>query len=521
MYLQKEIDNMQNTSSYIKNMLIIAVGLIVIAGCNQVKKTTPAHPNIIYILADDMGYGDVSCFNDSSKILTKNMDSLADQGMVFTDAHSNSAVCTPTRYGILTGRYAWRSRMKNGVLWSYDEHLIAPERMTVASMLKQKGYNTACIGKWHLGLDWAKDENGVAQLSQPIKNGPNTNGFDYFFGITASLDIPPYLYIENDLVTATTIDTIDRTQGKGFWRKGPIGNDFKHIEVLPTLTDKAIAYIDEKANGEKPFFMYFPLPAPHTPILPTKEFLGKSGTNEYGDFVLMVDDVVGKVMNALKLNGIEENTLVIVTSDNGCSPTADYKELAKVGHNPSYIYRGHKADIFEGGHRVSFIARWPAKIDSGKTSTETICLTDLFATCAAIVGENVPENAAEDSYNILPVLFGETMDQPLREATVHHSINGSFSLRQGKWKIEFCPGSGGWSYPTPKQANKIELPQIQLYNLDADIAETTNVADQYPRVVEKLYILMEKYIRDGRSTIGTPQLNDGETVLLQKQAKNN
>jgi len=496
----------------LKAILLLSTSLTLCV-CSWAKQEK-VRPNIVYILADDLGYGDISCLNENSKIQTSHTDALAQQGMIFTDAHSNSALCTPTRYGILTGRYAWRTRLKKGVLWSYDEHLIDPERGTVASLLKNKGYNTACIGKWHLGLDWSKDSSGTPDLTKPIKNGPNANGFDYFFGITASLDIPPYLYIENDQITANEIATVEGTSGKGFWRKGPIGDDFKHTEVLPKLTDKATDYISEQAWEDNPFFLYFPLPAPHTPILPSSEFLGKSGTNEYGDFVMMVDDVVGKIMKSLKENGLEENTILIVTSDNGCSPMADFEELAQFGHDPSYVFRGHKADIYEGGHRIPFIVRWPDKIKAGNKSAETICLTDLLATCAAIVEDTLSEKVGEDSYNILPLLLGEKYDQPYREATVHHSNNGSFSIRQGKWKLEFCPGSGGWSFPTPEQAKNLGLPLFQLYDLDNDIQEKNNVMDQHPEVVEKLTALMKKYVEEGRSTPGVRQLNEGEISFL-------
>ena len=478
------------------------------------KEADTRHPNIIYILADDLGYGDLSCLNDSSKIHTPNLDKLAEQGITFTDAHSNSAVCTPTRYGILTGRYAWRSRMKSGVIWSYDEHLIEPDRTTVASLLKEYGYNTACIGKWHLGLDWAKDTAGVPQFMEPINNSPVTNGFDYFFGITASLDIPPYFYIENDQITATSIDTIEAMQGKMFWRKGPIGNDFKHIEVLPKLTEKAVAFIAEQSKTDNPFFLYFPLPAPHTPILPTEEFQGKSNTNEYGDFVLMVDDVVRQIEQAIVENGVSENTLIIFTSDNGGSPMADFDELAALGHDPSYIFRGHKADIYEGGHRVPFIVKWPNKIKAGTSSTQIICATDLLATCAAIIGDTLKDYEGEDSYNILPVLLDEKTEQPIREATVHHSINGSFSIRQGKWKLEFCAGSGGWSHPTEPMAKKQDLYPVQLYNLEKDISELNNLAEQNPEIVKELTALMQKYIDEGRSTPGALQSNEGETPFM-------
>jgi arylsulfatase A-like enzyme len=244
---------------------LIVIGIYLLnTSCTQEKPT-----NIVYILADDLGYGDVSAYNPKSKIHTPAIDKMAQEGMIFTDAHSNSAVCTPTRYGVLTGRYAWRTWMQQGVLWSYDPPLIPSSRETIASLLKKSGYNTACIGKWHLGLGWEKDSLGNINHTAPLIESPNDIGFDYFYGITASLDIPPYFYIENRKITAHTIDSIHGTSGKGFWRKGPIGDDFKHIEVLPHLTGKAVSYISEQAETEEPFFMYFPLPAPHTPILPT------------------------------------------------------------------------------------------------------------------------------------------------------------------------------------------------------------------------------------------------------------
>lgn len=487
------------------------------------KSLSEVPPNIVYILADDQGYGDVSCLNDHSKIQTPNLDSLAKEGMIFTDAHSGSAVCTPTRYGVLTGRYCWRSTLKKGVLLGYySSHLIEEGRMTVASMLKSKGYHSACIGKWHLGFIWAKNGPKPADIdyTQPIKNGPIDNGFDYFFGIPASLDMPPYAYIENDRVTAIPDQIVPAAKGKMFWRKGEIAPDFKHIEVLPKLTEKAVAYINERAKSKdtQPFFLYFPLPAPHTPILPTEEFQGKSGTNEYGDFVLQVDWTVGRVVQALKDNGMDENTLVIFTSDNGCSPTADYNELEAFGHDPSYVFRGHKADIFEGGHRIPLIVQWPARVKAGSSCDDTTCLTDLMATAAEINGIPLPDNAAEDSVSMLPNLLG-TADGPVREATVHHSINGSFSIRQGKWKLVLCGGSGGWSPPSLKKVREQNLPSVQLYDLSTDIAETTNVQDKYPNVVKRLTALMQEYADRGRSTPGASQPNNGDVNIFRDSPK--
>lgn len=488
--------------------LILSLTLSAISVAQQSFKK----PNIIYILADDLGYGDLSSLNKNSKIKTSHIDALAKQGMKFTDAHSNSAVCTPTRYGILTGRYAWRTKLQNGVTWSYDDALIDNNRTTVASFLKEQGYTTACIGKWHLGMNWPKNNSDLIDFFGPIENGPIEKGFDYFYGIPASLDIPPYVYIKNNQITATKIDTIKGTSGKGFWREGPIGNDFKHATVLSTLTDNAIEYI-ATSKTNKPYFLYLPLPAPHTPILPSKEYLGKSNTNEYGDFVLMLDDMIGKIMDAVKKRGDEQNTMIIFTSDNGCSLAADFKELEKVGHNPSFIFRGAKSDIFEGGHRIPFIVKWPNTIAPNSVSETTICLTDFLATCADLLHQKLPDNTAEDSFSILPLLASDSKEKYKRNAIVHHSIDGNFSIRKGKWKLEFCAGSGGWAFPTAQDLKKLNLPALQLYNLENDISEKENIADKNPLIVKELTLLMKKYIDDGRSTAGLRQENDVEIKL--------
>ena len=471
-------------------------------------------PNIVYILADDMGFGDVSVFNTDGRINTPFMDKLATQGMRFTDAHSPSAVCTPTRYGILTGRFAWRTEMKSGVLWSWSKPLIEQDRMTVATLLKQKNYATAAIGKWHLGLGWQyhDDDSTKVDFTKTISDGPTTLGFDYFFGITASLDIPPYVYIENDSVTAQPDRKTENKDWQGFWRLGDTGSDFDHENVLPKLTEKAVSFI-ENQNSAKPFFLYFALPAPHTPILPTADFKGKSNTNLYGDFVQQTDWTVGQVMKALKKKGLEKNTIFIVTSDNGVSPRANFDELKSVGHNSSGIYRGHKADIYEGGHRVPFIVRWPARVRAGSVSDETINLADLFATSASVVGAAYGDDAGEDSYSILPLLLGRK-DAIHREATVHHSINGSFAIRKGKWKLVMCPGSGGWSSPKPGRETE-GLPPFQLFDLQADPAETNSVYEANPKVVDDLRALLVQYIKEGRSTPGLPQQNSGGTTWKQ------
>ncbi|MBA7538955.1 N-acetylgalactosamine-6-O-sulfatase [subsurface metagenome] len=502
------------------NSATLGLGIIYLVGAGSCSsgthQKTDERPNIVYILADDLGYGDFSCMNEKSAWQTPHTDQLAKDGMIFTDAHSGSAVCTPTRYGILTGRYSWRSNLKSGVLWSWSPPLIEENRLTVGNLLQQHGYATACIGKWHLGLGWqrAVEDPDSADFSKPISGGPVELGFDYFYGITASLDIPPYVYIENNLSTTMPMKFTESKDKYGWWRKGHTGDDFVHEQVLPHLTAKAVEFIDKHVTEGKnqPFFLYFALPAPHTPILPTEEFRGKSGTNPYGDFVLQVDWTVGQIMQVLEKHELVKNTLFILTSDNGCSPQAQYEELAEFGHNPSYHFRGHKADIYEGGHHIPFIIRWPGKIKPGTRSDEVICLTDLLATCADIVGDTLPDNVGEDSYSILPAMSGQTRDNTIREATVHHSINGSFAIRKGKWKLCMCPGSGGWSSPTPQEAQELDLPPVQLYNLETDIGEQDNVVDQYPGIVEELTKLLRDYIKNGRSTPGESQ----EYVVTEK-----
>ena len=511
-----------------KSLLIIVLigGLGILSGCNS---GVEQHPNIVYILADDLGYGDVNCLNPDSKISTPNLDQIAREGITLTDAHSGSAVCTPTRYGILTGRYCWRSTLKSSVLWAWDRPLIEPDRMTVGDFLKQHGYTTACIGKWHLGWEWPTYDGslledqvlmgrwdpairdslaGLVDFSAEIKNGPVSRGFDYYFGDDVP-NFPPYCFIENNRTLG--IPSMNKPDSM-FGVPGPMINGWNLEDVMPAMTRKAVDYI-KAGTGEglfnrdrkKPFFLYFPLTAPHTPIAPTTDFQGTSDAGAYGDFVQEVDWSVGQIMQALKEEGLAENTLLIFTSDNG-SPGRDGTDMGgpvnsvrKYGHNSSYIFRGIKADIWEGGHHVPFFARWPGRIIPGSSSDEIICHTDLMAILAAILDEPLSDDFAQDSYNILPALLGEQYDKPIREATVHHSIDGSFSIRQGKWKLELCAGSGGWSKPGNQMAGNMGLPEIQLYDLSVDIKEENNLYDQYPEIVKGLSKLLQKYIDDGRS----------------------
>ncbi len=452
-----------------------------------------AKPNIVFILADDLGDGDVQCLNPQrGKIKTPNLDRLAAQGMTFTDAHSGSSVCTPTRYGVLTGRYAWRTRLQRGVLDGYVPPLIARDRLTVPALLKQHGYHTACLGKWHLGftIEGAGKRGGGAKgrfegapLGAVTHDGPLTHGFDYFYGFHHARMMKSAF--ENDRVTEIV----------------------EPVDMLPRLTRQAVGYITARARTGQPFFLYLALNSPHTPIVPSKEWQGKSGLGKYGDFVMETDWAVREVLAALDQTGVATNTLVIFTSDNGCSPAAGTARLERQGHFASAQFRGYKSDIWDGGHRVPFFVRWPGKVKPGAHSDQLICHTDLMATCADLLGTQLPDNTSEDSVSFLPALLGEDR-APLREAVVHHSINGRFALRQGRWKLEFCPGSGGWSQPGDAAAKMQGLPAVQLYDLTADIGETNNVQAEHPDVVARLTKLLEQYIANGRSTPGARQTND-------------
>jgi len=451
------------------------------------------YPNIVYILADDLGYGDPRCYNPDSKIPTPNIDRLATQGVRFTDAHSPSAVCTPTRYGILTGRYCWRSRLKSGVLSGYDPALIEPGRLTVPAMLKQRGYQTAGIGKWHLGLQ----NNEKTDYSRPLSPGPLDIGFDSYFGIPSSLDIPPYVYIENDHVQAQPTGHIEQVRiHRGvFWREGAIAPGFRHIDVLPAITARAVEYIGSR-TAAAPFFLYLALTAPHTPWLPTPPFVGKAAAGEYGDFVAMVDDAAGQVLRAIDERKLAADTLVVMTSDNGAHWLPE--EIAQWGHRANDGLRGQKADIWDGGHRIPFLARWPGRIAPNTTCSELMCLSDLMATAAAITGFPLPRTAGEDSYSMLPALLGQKLRHPVREAIVHHSSQGHFSIRQGAWKLNLGRGSGGFTPPVEYTPQPGE-PAGELFDMAADFAETRNLYRERPEIVARLSALLEKYQRQGYS----------------------
>ena len=461
-------------------------------------------PNIIYILADDLGYGDVHCLNPQrGKIKTPHLDRLAAQSMVFTDAHAATSVCSPTRYGVLTGRYAWRTRLQKGVLLNESPPLIAPDRLTVPKLLKRHGYRTAGFGKWHLGLD-APLRGGDILVDQLIRNGPVTRGFDSYFCSDFRL-FAPFMFVEGDRFAGQPL--IDRTKVGVKNDGGPAlkPDDFSHI--LPTVCDRAVAKLGEFATENQPFFLYLAPGAPHDPYAPTEAWKGKSGLGSYADYVMETDAEIGRVLEALEKNDLATNTLIIFTSDNGCAPYAGVKQMEAKGHYPSADKRGYKSDIWEGGHRVPFMVCWPGKVRVGTTNSQTICLTDLMATCAEVLGEKLPDDAGEDSVSLLPILKGQTQPS-LHDAVVHHSLDGSFAIRQGKWKLVFCSGSGGWGAPENGSKQAQGLPPIQLYDLAADPSEKNNVQGGHPEVLNALTALMGKYVANGRSTPGAPQKND-------------
>jgi arylsulfatase A-like enzyme len=439
--------------------------------------------------------------------------------MRFTDAHTSSSVCTPTRYGILTGRYNWRSTLKQGVLGGNSQPLMPAERQTVASFLAKDGYRTGMVGKWHLGLGWdrlaeaRKAETGPTQgegwqldYTQTVGRGPLAFGFQEDFLISASLDMAPFVYLKNDKPTA--IPTVT----KKWLRPGPAAKDFEANRCLRDFTREARDFI--KRAGKEKFFLYLPLTSPHTPIVPSDEWKGKSGIGAYGDFLMETDWVVGEVMSELESAGISKDTLLIFTSDNGFAPAAGLQEQLKQGHKPLGDLRGTKADIWEGGHRVPFLVRWPATVQAGSTCATTICTTDFFATAADITGKSgaITPGAAEDSFSMLPLLKGE--DGYKREFTIHHSINGSFAIRKGDWKLCLCPDSGGWSEPKPgSESSKTAYP-VQLYNLKEDPAESKNLAEQEQERVKELTTTLAKAIKEGRTTPGPAQSNDGKAITF-------
>lgn len=470
-------------------------------------------PNVILILADDMGYGDVSSLNPESKIHTENIDALGRCGITFTDAHASSSLSTPSRYSIVTGRYSWRTEMKYGVYDGYHQGAMINEgRSTIATMFSKSGYDTACFGKWHLGWNWTLKENAKnnkdVDFTKPVTNGVTTRGgFDHFFGIVASLDMPPYVYVKDDMPTAVPDRIAEKMTGTKLFRSGPIAPDFKPEECLEKFFDCSIDYVNGHKDSDRPFFLYMPLNAPHTPILPSKEYEGRSGIGPYGDYILMVDDLIGKLVRTLKDNGQWENTILVFTTDNGCAPAIDISVLENQGHYPSYIYRGYKTDIYEGGHRLPLIVTYGSRY-KGTTDDSLICLSDFFATFADMTGYELQDNEAEDSFSFWNILSGK--GKGTRKDLVTLSGKGALAYREKDSKLIFYAGSGGQSYPNAQQLEG--LPEMQLYDLSKDPSEKTNLIGdkKYRRMIRKFSRKMREYVDNGRSTPGAPQSNEGE-----------
>jgi arylsulfatase A len=491
-------------------------------GCSA-NKDKVEKPNIVIIYTDDQGYGDVSALNPNAKFQTPNIDKIADEGIVFTDGHSSDGVCTPSRYTLLTGRYSWRTSLKKGVLRADGPCLIEKGRMTIASMLKDNGYHTAMVGKWHLQMDFVGEPGKNRDWSKPFVNGPIEKGFDYFFGIPASMNYGVLTYLENDKVLdPPVLWTEKKKNDKSNYRdyrmtppymeEKPTGGvevapSFNDEFVLETFAAKAVECINRYAGDAKkgkPFFLYLPLTSPHLPHCTHKDFQGRTACGNYGDFMEETDFRVGQVLNALEENGLTENTLVIFSSDNGAETNYKYQRDT-YGHYCSLNFKGGKRDIYEGGHRVPFLMRWPKVIQAGSKVDVPVCQSDYLATIAHILGAELPDNAAEDSYSLLPLISGKTKGEYHSErALIHHSASGHFAIRKGKWKLNMLRGSGGSLKPRfiePKEGEAL----YELYDMENDPGETSNLYFEHPEIVESLKAEISKIIKSGRSTEGAPQ----------------
>lgn len=502
----------------LKIPLLSLITLILIDCRGKEKDITVQYPNIIIILADDYGVGNIQKHYPGNKIPSPFLDQLVSEGMSFTDAHSSAAVCTPTRYGLLTGRYNWRTPLQEWVLGCYEPPLIRQDRLTLPEMLKAHNYATACIGKWHLGWNW-KGEHSCLRMeeknvlnnfkwdySKPITGGPTEHGFDYYFGEDV-INFPPFTFIENshivDLPTGKYV--YNPNEGDFIPKKfvgSPMAPGWRFDQVLPGNTSRAINYIQNHSNSKKPFFLYFSMSSPHAPVVPSVKFAGKSGIAPIADFVMETDWSVGQILRAVDEAGISENTLIIFTADNGQSHTTGWDELIKAGHFPSGPYRGYKGTIWEGGHRVPFIVKWKGKVKAGSSSNQLLCLTDIYATISELVsGELPPFNSAEDSFSFLKTLYNNTESSP-RNSVVSHSTDGEFAYRKGPWKIVYLLPERNLDSSRGKPV------KIELYNLENDIAETTNVSIQFPEIVLKLTKEMQTIVSRGTSRNGPKQSND-------------
>lgn len=497
------------------------------------QKKEAQQPNVVIILADDMGYGDVSVNNPNARTKTPNIDKMAQRSINFTDAHSGGAVCTPSRYGLLTGRYFFRVPEHEGY-YGYLSPLIEKGRETIGSLMQKAGYATACIGKWHLGINWGLKDVGKPQISptgskwltntdysKNTSGGPNSIGFDYSYILPASLDMPPYVFVRNSKVidpqvvlTAdvyphtlnTTVPVWDRKyttkddvywERGVWWRNGEMSKSFKMEDCLDTIVDQSISFINRQVKNEpqKPFMLYLPLTGPHTPWMPNEHFKGKTEVGTYGDFVVQIDHVVEQITNTLKTLKIEDNTIVIFSSDNGAPWPED--DIQRYGHQSNWTRRGQKGDIWDGGHHVPLIIQWPSKIKNSLTYTSTVSLIDFLATFSDLTKQPISSPYGEDSFSFYRVLTGETT-RPVRDNIIYISSAGSLAVKKDGWKFIDGLGSGGFTAP-----GKIEPvkggPRGQLYNLDNDPLESNNLYLQKHEKVEELSDLLNRLKKQGFS----------------------
>jgi len=488
---------------------LIVCTLVLIGISSRTSAAEPPLPNILILYADDLGYGDLTCQNPASKIPTPNLDRLASQGLRFTDGHSSSGICSPSRYALLTGRHHWRDF--HGIVNAFGPSAFKPGRLTMPEMLKSKGYATACIGKWHLGWNWnairKSKGNGPGDFdwSKPIPDGPLAHGFDHYFGDEV-INFPPYAWIEDDRMAQVPDTMMDPKKWKpikeGNWecRPGPMVTGWDPYEVLPTLTRKGVEYIHSRKGKSEPFFLYFPFPSPHAPIIPNDAFDGKSKAGPYGDFVVETDDCVGKLLAALDGAGLAENTIVVFTADNGPEHYA-YARDEEFEHWSAKPFRGLKRDIYEGGHHVPFIVRWPGVTKAGDTTDALVSQIDLMATFASLVGYQLPDDAAEDSHDMLPYLRGQS--DHIRTTHVHNTFAKNYAIRHGNWLL--VGAKDGYSSPRNASWEKRhgypadDGGPVELYDLSNDIGQRKNVADQNPDVVSELKDRLTKIRQQGHS----------------------
>jgi len=498
--------------------LVVLIIVIIIHSCSPTQNKLP---NIIIIYADDMGYGDLNCQNTESKIPTPSLDQLASEGMRFTDAHSSSAICSPSRFALLTGTYHWRRQ--HDIVGVFGKPFFKSTDITLPQVLKTSGYTTACFGKWHLGWDWEFKSDPSGEVSQwgamrkvylpedidwskPIAGGPLARGFDYYFG-DGTINFPPYAWVENDRIIDAPEDLMDihnigfdTKEGEWEFRPGPKVKDWNPYDVLPTLTERTVDWIN-KQDENQPFFLYFALPSPHAPIIPNDEFDGKSQAGGYGDFMVQTDWVVGQVLKTLQEKGLEDNTIVIFSADNGPEAYA-WARAENYGHFSMGDFRGLKRDVWEGGHHVPFIVKWPGEIEAGSVSEEVISQVDIMATLAQVTGIELPENAAPDSYSILPVLKGENYNTPLREATIHNTFASVWGIRMGDWLYIDSPSGGHREMPESfknlRGYTDFSTDGL-LFNMHDDPEQRVNLYEKYPERVKEMDTLLQQYRESGSS----------------------